>query len=73
MLGGGRRHPTTTPTCAQCTARTDAQSWASGLAAAKRTACRRKKGLPQAPQPLTRAAAPTAARPGDAAGRRDAT
>ncbi|KAJ1102190.1 hypothetical protein NDU88_007244 [Pleurodeles waltl] len=57
--------------CALCAARTDAQSWASGLA--KKNSVRSKKRAAVGPRPLTRAVASTAARPGDAAGRRGVT
>ncbi|KAJ1208722.1 hypothetical protein NDU88_004105 [Pleurodeles waltl] len=54
-------------------ARTDAQSWSSGLAAVKKTEHGRKKGLRQAPRYRKRTVAPTAARAGDAVGSRGMT
>ncbi|KAJ1149287.1 hypothetical protein NDU88_002099 [Pleurodeles waltl] len=54
MLGGGADTPRQHPRRALCVARIDAQSWASGLARAKRTALGRRKGPPRALRPPTR-------------------
>ncbi|KAJ1113026.1 hypothetical protein NDU88_001286 [Pleurodeles waltl] len=73
MLGGGRRHPTTTP--ASRAVRIEDRRPILGFRPrqSRRTARGRRKGLLRAPRPLPRAAASPAARLGDAEGRRGAT
>ncbi|KAJ1211080.1 hypothetical protein NDU88_006442 [Pleurodeles waltl] len=62
-MGTPRQHPRR----ALCAARTNGQSWASSLAAVKKTERGQKKRPPRAPRPEKQTKAPTAARAGDAA------